>query len=301
MMKRFLLSVCFIVLSNALIGQNLSSIVRQNPDRSQEHLFYSSSSSMLNPRARVYYLQSVSKQDTVCSHNYFLNLKIYTDVPSSWYSSDDLYTGDYAFGSCVTDQGDTVLVCVNKDLSIRFTFPDNTTHARPFLNGISLVSRSPRWAMHAAESRYGAVSMDGTVLFEPTHNAIFLSKDKAVAIDETGITGKMWNKYLLTVMNNRGLKETTIVYYYPAKYDSYFLGAGNDFWFDVNSLDSSDYSEFFVYDSLTEDIYSALVNLAQLDFISAHNHLKQALHSDDPLIRKCARKNLKTINTLFKN
>lgn len=300
-MKQVLLLLFCLQMPLVLAGQSLSAIKGDNPDSSQAHLFYSHSASMINPRARVYYLQSISGQDTIRTRNYFLNVKIYSYNLSACSGYDSLYGGDYAFGGCVSNQGDTVMVCVNKDLSHRFTFPANTTYARPFMNGISIISSSPSWAFHAADSRYGAIAIDGTVLFEPTHNVVRISKDKVVVVDESAnSSSKKWNDYLITVKNRKGEIETSFVFYYPVEYDVGPISAGNDFWDDINTLESSDFSTAnLCYEYLTKDIYSALVNFVQLDFIAAHSHLKRALKSHDPIIKRCARKNLKVLTSLF--
>lgn len=303
-MKRFIfiISLALIILSNSY-GQTLSSYSVLNPDTANVDCFFPQSlGSMLRPSLHVHYLQSISGRDTIRTPHFFFRLNIYEDnLPMS----DDwplLYHGDYAFGGCVSEAGDTVLVCMNNDLTVRFVFPVNTVSALPFENGISVCRFSPWRALHAAESEYGAVARDGTVLFEPNHKAIAISKNKAIAVDKRdgGHCSTQWNEYSIVAKNNTGVTEESFVFYYPKKYDVDILDNANFFWNDIDNKDTNDFgNDIWNYD-IVLDIYSAFVNMVQLDFLAAYNHLLKARDSDDPLIRKCARKNLRTLRRLFR-
>lgn len=249
----------------------------------------------------VRYLQSYnwSKRDTIQMPYYFLKLKIYEDdipISSNYHSS--LFDGDYAFGKYINEEKDTVFVCINKDLSIRFRFPKEANEAYPFKNGISKCLNCPWWATHANDSRYGAVARDGTVLFEPTHTAVVVTRNKAAAIDEiTGgeddrIADKQWIKYLIIVKNNTGYQESSYVFYYPRQYDRQILKDCFAFFRDIDNYETNEYDS-------DDDIYTTLINLLHIDYLAAYNHLIKGANSNDPIIRRCAKKNLSVLRRLF--
>lgn len=259
-----------------------------------------SSTSMRNPGGRVYYLQSFSGNDITVFKNVFLELNIYHDVFLTESDSLKYLNGDYALGNMITDQGDTVMACFNKDLSIRFLYPARTTRANPFLNGISKCSYSPWWAFHAGDSKYGAVTRQGLVLFEPEHLAVTICQDKAVAVDYADIDSKMGEgAIIIKAKRIDGETEFSYLFYYPLEYDSSFEFAGNDFWSDIENPEADDYSLLFLTASISDSFYSALVKMVQMDYMSARALLKKALKDRNPAVRRCARKNLKTMRQLF--
>lgn len=301
-MKKLLYLVLFCALPFVFAhGQSLSSFETLNPDPNRRQYLSPSFGSMLRPRYKVHYLQSILGRDTTQTPYYFLNLEIYRDEPADcFFMYNDLYAGDYAIGSCVSCQGDTILVCMNKDLSVRFTFPDNTSRAFPFYNGIAKCLYSPWWAYHAAQCRFGAVTRNGTVLFQTNHKAVHIAKNKAIAVDKNyECNSKLWDEFYVVVKNAYGITEATFIYYYPKVLDCSFLNAGNDFWRDLESEDSSIFNDWPSLPPEQKLFYSAFVNMVQLDYLTSYNQLCQVARNSDPVVRKCAKKNIKQIRRLF--
>lgn len=278
-------------------GQNLSSFSIPNPTMTEKEKmeYWGHWGSMLKPRPRVQYLQSITGTDTTTTPNYFFALKIYNDHLNDLSDSTALFDGDYAIGSCVSSLGDTVLVCINKDLSVRFTFPPNTNNASPFENGLSLISYKPWWGFHFADALYGSVARDGSVLFEPEHKVVNIVRNKAIAVDALKYNDVLMSLYHITIKNEHNEIEASFIYYVPKDYGCF--DSGNSFWQDLdnNETDLFQYVDDIYYNCL----YSALINIIRTDFLTAYRQLQIAKNSQVPLIRKCAKKNLKTIKCLF--
>lgn len=282
-MKRILLLLSFVLSSLSVYGQQLYAerkvhIVGVNHDI-------------------ISRLLSINGRDTVRATQTFHRLWIEEDQPNIARTDfTDYLFGDYAIGRIIDEVGDTSVVCINKDLSMRFSYPVKTIDAEPFNNGISICWSGTDFAMDPFQRRFGAVTREGWVLFNPVHDYVNIVNNKAIALDlgSCDSKGLYWHRFI--IKRNDG--DTLAIVTYCCPYD--FLITTMGFTEYVYNKENDKYydGDFLFYD---RGLYSAFFNVFQLDFLSAEDNLKEALNSDNPIIRKCARKNLKALKGLFNN
>lgn len=96
------------------------------------------------------------------------------------FDSADVYM-DYSRGKeeyyAVCKDSAGRLLCINEDLSLRFTYPEGTVKATPFTAGVATIKNK--------SSQWGAIDHDGNIILPMEYDLVVVRMDRIVVYDET--------------------------------------------------------------------------------------------------------------------
>lgn len=245
---------------------------------------------------RLYALQTIMpNNDTLQSpFMYYMANVYFEDVASS----DDLEIGyDYAIGATKEDSGSFRLVCVDYDLSVRFSYPKGVLHAEPFNCGVSIMRNMDDWT-------WGAVNDNGDILFDCNHEYVYAYDGRVISVDVIQNANQV-TVYELVSKDRFGSIQTKQCFCLP-EYYSVLLH------YDMKPYlhyDLKCYKALYTYHTRwatiphtqqDEYLYIAFVNCVKQDYVSACYNLRKCIDGPDPKLKRIAKKNLKAVQKLLK-
>lgn len=277
-MKKIVLFILIIAYSTVVKAQELSLLKVRMPA-------HKLAAFTLGGGRYFYSIQSVSGRDTIRTPYIYTWAGIYQDE----------INGEYVpYAICRTIRGrvplDTVAVyCLDRNLSVRFKYPDGVVYAFPFKDGLSLVHNELvriDWSF----AKYGVVNRDGVLVLPMENDVLVITGGKLVSFDE--------ESGMITCYDHKGHFLYSHRFYYPPDYypeDIADIMRVAIYKPDVFSYEEHDYGD--ENEKQKNCLFKAMLSCILLDYSSAEYYLLQSMKGFDLSTRRAAKKNLKFVKS----